>query len=111
MSLVSVGCRRLLVRCCWEVVAVAVAVGWRWGERGRETGVWGGLLPHRRLVTPLEGVRLLPPGGEQSRRGWVERSRRELALVLVRLELRVLVVGVGCVLLAVGVLLVFGVVR
>ena len=44
------------------------------GEEEKEWGRWG-QRPLRRLVTPLEGVRLLPPGGYSQ--AWGEGKERE----------------------------------
>ena len=71
--------------CTWFVWRVGRWLGWRRKEEEREGGEKregkkkkkgrGGAAPHRRLVTPLEGVRLLPPGGYSQ--AWGEGKERE----------------------------------
>ena len=58
-------------------------------ERGRRRGRerWG-LHPLRRLVTPFESVRLLPPGGYSQ--SWVGEKKEKLALALAGVEVRCL---------------------
>ena len=66
-------------------------------EEERKAGRWG-LYPLRRLVTPFESVRLLPPGG-YSQVGVGERERKlalALALAVLGKVVYVSASGSGC---------------